>query len=153
MGALVGFVSEDTQNFLFLLTYTQKKRNCIWQKGIKIGYSDWLSWVLSIFLFASCLFSPMGRTQRTARSLLVRARQEFTKEEGQKIGEGVELSVESNVFYNLALCRIGCRHIYLLSRGCGAKGWHHHWLWPQRESKEWASLTKKSISSEGLSLL
>lgn len=24
MGALVGFVSEDTQNFLFLLTYTQK---------------------------------------------------------------------------------------------------------------------------------
>ena len=24
MGALVGFVSEDTENFLFLLTYTQK---------------------------------------------------------------------------------------------------------------------------------
>ena len=24
MGALVGFVSEDTQNFLFRLTYTQK---------------------------------------------------------------------------------------------------------------------------------
>ena len=35
MGALVGFVSEDTQNFLFLLTYTQKNATAFGKKVSK----------------------------------------------------------------------------------------------------------------------
>ena len=49
MGALVGFVSEDTQNFLFLLTYTQKnatafgKMNQIYTESVakSIGISHY----------------------------------------------------------------------------------------------------------------
>lgn len=84
MGALVGFVSEDTQNFLFLLTYTQKNATTFGKKAS--------------ILFVSCRFSPKRKKQRTAGLLLMRAWEEFTKEEGKKIGEGVELSVEANVF-------------------------------------------------------
>ena len=32
MGALVGFASEDTENFLFLLTYTQKNATAFGKK-------------------------------------------------------------------------------------------------------------------------
>lgn len=76
MGALVGFVSEDTQNFLFLLTYTQKNATAFGKKTSNEVAMRAFSLGLS----------------------LQSARQEFTKEEGKKIGEGVELSVESNVF-------------------------------------------------------
>lgn len=56
MGALVGFVSEDTQNFLFLLTYTQKNATAFGKKvskqAIRTDYHEYFRYFSSLHAFS-----------------------------------------------------------------------------------------------------
>lgn len=56
MGALVGFVSEDTQNFLFLLTYTQKNATTFGKKAskevVRTGYHEYFRYFSSLPAFS-----------------------------------------------------------------------------------------------------
>ena len=69
MGALVGFVSEDTQNFLFLLTYTQKNATAFGKKtskeAIRTGYNEYFRY------FSSFLVVSLQREKATHRWVIV----------------------------------------------------------------------------------
>lgn len=91
MGALVGFVSEDTENFLFLLTYTQKNATAFGKKtskeAIRTAYHEYFR------CFSSFLVVSLQREKKAMHRWVI-------------VGESVRGIYEGGRLENRGRCRI-----------------------------------------------